>query len=44
MATFSFPTDVETREKWFRAIPRPKGDYEENKRFLVSCYRNLSVI
>ncbi|KAI6652380.1 hypothetical protein LOD99_7394 [Oopsacas minuta] len=36
--TFSFPTDVETREKWFRAIPRPKGDYEENKRFLVCIH------
>ena len=41
VSTFSFPIDVETREKWFRAIPRQKGDYEKNKRFLVSCYSNL---
>ena len=32
---FSFPTDVETREKWFRAIPRQREDYEMNKRLKV---------
>ena len=38
ISVFSFPTDVETREKWFRAIPRPREDYEMNKRLKVLCH------
>ncbi|KAI6649471.1 hypothetical protein LOD99_11836 [Oopsacas minuta] len=33
----SFPTDNEIREKWFRAIPQPREDYEMNKRLRVGC-------
>ena len=32
---FSFPADNETREKWFRAIPRRREDYEMNTRLRV---------
>ena len=27
---FNFPKDVDPREKWFRAIPRPRQDYQKN--------------
>ena len=30
-SVFSFPTDNDTREMWFRAIPRRRKDYEMNK-------------
>ena len=33
---FSFPKDYEVREKWFRAIPRPREDYQDNKNIKVS--------
>ena len=28
---FSFPKDYEVRGKWFRAIPRPREDYQDKK-------------
>ena len=28
--SFAFPIDEEIREKWFRAIPRRREDYEES--------------
>ena len=34
--TFSFPKDKEMCERWFRAIPRPKEDYEANAKLRVS--------
>ena len=33
---FNFPKDQDLREKWIRAIPRPKADYENNKQLKVS--------
>ena len=48
---FSFPTDNVTREKWFRAIPRRREDYEMNirlrvfaiVRFLFNCIFLISL-
>ena len=39
--TFSCPIDEETRQKWFRAIPRRREDYEMNKRLKVRHYDRL---
>ena len=33
--SFAFPIDEEIREKWFRAIPRPREHYEGNVRIRV---------
>lgn len=41
---FSFPADNETREKWFRAIPRQREDYEMNKRLRVCWIIHLITI
>ena len=30
-SVFSFPIDEDIREKWFRAIPRSREDYEMHK-------------
>ena len=32
---FNFPKDERLREQWFRAIPRPRKDYEDNKHMKV---------
>ena len=32
---FYVPKDIVLREKWFRAIPRPREDYEMNKHLKV---------
>ena len=37
-SVFSFPNDVTMREKWFRAIPRPREDYETNKHLKVILF------
>ena len=43
---FSFPNDIVLREKWFRAIPRPREDYEMNKHLKVNflLLHNLNLI
>ncbi|KAI6650544.1 Protein kinase C-binding protein 1-like isoform X3 [Oopsacas minuta] len=38
--TFNFPKVREIREKWFRAIPRPRSDYEDNKQLKV-CIKHF---
>ena len=46
-STFSFPTDNDTREMWFRAIPRRREDYEMNKYLKVAYHyrvREMNVI
>ena len=35
-SVFSFPTGTIMREKWFRAIPRPREDYEMDKHLKLS--------
>ena len=39
--SFAFPSDEEIREKWFRAIPRRREDYEGNVRLRV-CLNHFS--
>ena len=39
--SFAFPSDEEIREKWFRAIPRRREDYEGNIRLWV-CLNHFS--
>ena len=44
---FSFPNDILLREKWFRAISRPREDYEMNKHLKVNfllLLHNLNLI
>ena len=36
--SFAFPSDEEIREKWFRATPRRREDYEGNVRFRECLY------
>ena len=38
------PADNETREKWFRAIPRRREDYEMNTRLRVCWIIHLITI
>ena len=40
---FSFPKDDEVREKWFRAIPRPREDYKNNKNLKASTFIFLFI-
>ena len=35
---FSFPADNETREKWFRAIPRRREDFIAKSFYPKLCY------
>ena len=43
-SSFHFPKDLMLLEEWFRAIPRPRKDYEANKQMRVSlCDFNLLI-
>lgn len=42
--SFNFPKDQELREKWYRAIPRSRADYENNKQLKVSLLLSHSII
>lgn len=39
---FIFPKDERLREQWFRAIPRPRKDYEDNKHMV--CIRHFREV
>ena len=45
---FNFLKDQDPREKWFRAIPPPRADYENNKQLKVSSnsfvYHNCQMM